>query len=381
MFGRRAWLAWTVVVAVAVVLTIPVTAWALTVREGNSVAVLRDEAIEDDLYAFGNSVTIDGTVEGDVVAFGQFVVIKGYVRGSVITAAQTVRIDVLAGAGQVNVSGEVERDLAAAASGVNLSGLVGRNLMTSSESLVVSGIVGGDADAHSTRVTLTPEGSILGDLDYWSATEARVQGSVAGATLRHEPPTDNRQSRGPDSVAGAILGAILGWIQSFVGFLILGLLMVFALPGLMKHGSQAVINRLPLSLGVGLFVFFGTPMAAGFVFVVGLFVGAWWLAFVLFAVYGLLLLAGTVVGSLAVGRALLTRATASDEPALAWSLLLGLVVVWIVAVVPFLGWLAAWAVMLTGAGALVLLWMGKGERPAVAQQFAEPSPGATGAAV
>jgi len=53
------------------------------------------------------------------------------------------------------------------------------------------------------------------------------------------------------------------------------------------------------------------------------------------------------------------------------------VVVWVVAAVPFSGWLAAWAVMLTGAGGLVLLWMGKGERPAVAEQFAEPSPRAT----
>jgi len=111
-------------------------------------------------------------------------------------------------------------------------------------------------------------------------------------------------------------------------------------------------------------VFFVTPMAAGFVFVVGLFVGAWWLTFVLLAVYWLLMLAGLIIGSLAVGRAILAKASAGGEPALAWSLLLGLAIVWVVAAIPFLGWLFAWAVMLVGSGALVLLWMGKDKPPA-----------------
>jgi hypothetical protein len=258
---------------------------------------------------------------------------------------------------------------------VSITGAVGRNVMTGSNALTVSGNVGGNVEAQSTRVTVASQGSIAGDLDYWSADEADVQGDVAGTTSRHEPPTQGQASGDAGgAAAGTILGAILAWIQSFVGLLLLGLFMVFAMRRPVRGASQAVIDRILPSMGVGFAVFFGTPMVAGFVFFVGLFVGAWWLAFVLLAVYWLLLLAGLIVGSVAVGRAILGKARADGEPALAWSLLLGLTLVWVVVALPFLGWLVGWAVTLVGAGALVLLWMGKGQKPAVPIPVAAPEP-------
>jgi hypothetical protein len=145
---------------------------------------------------------------------------------------------------------------------------------------------------------------------------------------------------------------------------LLGLLMIFALRSPTARGSRAAQVRVWPSIGVGLVVFFGTPMAATFVFVVGLFLGAWWLAFVLLAVYWLLLVAGVVIGSVAVGRAILSGASKAGEPSLVWSLLLGVLLVWVVGLIPVFGWLAAWVVMLAGAGALVLVWLGKDAPPA-----------------
>ena len=397
MFDRKSWLMWAMATMVAGLLVLPATATAITLRQGNAVAVANGEVLSDDLYAFGNEITIGGTVDGDVIAFGQTVVITGEVRGSVITAAQTVRIegtvdgsvraagqtvdvggvvggDVLAAASVVTVGGDVKRDFAAGAQDVNIPGIVGRNVMTGSNTLSIAGSVGGDVKAQSTRVTVASKGSVLGNLEYWSATPASVLGSVGGATLRHEPPTRERRSNSGSGVVGGILAALLAWVQSFVGFLLLGLLMVLALRWSTEHGSRTVADRPWPSLGAGLLVFFGTPMAAGFIFFVGLFLGAWWLAFVLVAVVWLLMLAGVIVGSLAIGRAILRRTSAAAEPSLAWSLVLGLAVMWVVAAVPFLGWLAIWAVMLAGAGALLLLWMGKSERLVAAPVAAAPAP-------
>jgi cytoskeletal protein CcmA (bactofilin family) len=388
MSRRSTWVALVVAGALAGALALPATASAIDMRESNAVVVARGETVSDDLYAFGNTITIDGTVDGDVVAFGQMVTISGDVRGSVLTAAQTVRIDgtvdgsvraagqlvdvsgsvngdVLAGSSQVTVGGDVARDVAAGAQNVTIDGTVGRNLMTSSSSLTISGDVGGNVEAQSADVKVTRQGTVDGNLDYWSADKAVVVGEVSGTTTRHDPPTNGKDTSagGGGGVLAVVLGAILAWIQSLVGLLVLGLVMVFALRRPVTGGSQAVADRLGVSLGVGVLVFFTTPMVGGFIFVVGLFIGAWWLAFVLFAVYWLLLLAGLIVGGLAVGRAILSRASSSGEPALAWSLVLGLVLVWLVAAVPLLGWLAAWLVMLAGTGGLVLLWMGKTEAP------------------
>ena len=388
MSRRGTWVALVVAGTLACALALPAAASAIDMREGNTVVVARGETVSDDLYAFGNTITIDGTVDGDVVAFGQVVLISGDVRGSVLTAAQSVRIDgtvdgsvraagqlvdvngivdgdVVAGASQVSIGGDVNRDVAAGAQNVTVDGSVGRNLMTGSTSLTISGDVGGNVAAQSTDVKLTRQGTVDGNLDYWSADKAVVLGEVSGTTTRHDPPTngkDTSRSHGSGLLA-VVLGGILAWIQSLVGLLVLGLVMVFALRRPMTCGSQAVADRLGVSLAVGLLVFFTTPMVGGFVFVVGLFMGAWWLAFVLFAVYWLLLLAGLIVGGLAVGRAILSRASSSGEPALAWSLVLGLVLVWLVAAVPVLGWMVAWLVMLAGTGGLVLLWMGRTAAP------------------
>jgi len=403
MFARGSSLMWVVAMMAALVIAIPASASAMTMLQGDSPTVAKTEVISDDVYAFGNTITIDGNVDGDVVAFGQSVLIRGNVTGSVITAAQDVRIegtvggsvrgagqsvdvsgrvggDVLAGANQVTVPGDVHRDLVAGGQDVKVTGNVGRNVMTGSQSLVIDGEVVGNVEAQSTQVTVGKQGTVGGDLTYWSAEKAKVQGDVAGSTVQHQPVAKkNERPSGAAGVAQAILFAVIGWVQSLTGFLILGLFMVFVLRRPTQGGSQAILNRPWPSLGVGGLLFFVTPPVAIFVFILGLFVGAWWLSLVWLTVFWLLMVAGMVVGSLALGRAILGKASAGGEPALAWSVLLGLLVVWIVAAIPFIGWLAAWVVMMAGAGGLVLLWMGKAERPvpvtpayAAPQAYVEP---------
>ena len=385
MRARRALVGCVLAAILALLIALPSTASAIEIREGDTVSVARGEVLSDDLYAFGNTISIDGIVDGDVVAFGQVVYIGGDVTGSIISAAQTVRVDgtvdgsvraagatvdvdgivdgdVLAGANQVNITGSVARDVAAGGQSVRITGTVGRNVLSGSESLVIEGTVGGDVEAQSNDVTVASQGSVEGDLDYWSESEAEIQGDVAGTATRHQPVARAERSPGPGPVP-ALFGVMLAWVQSFVGFIVLGLVMIFAIRQPAERGSRAVIARFWSSLGVGALVWFGTPMAAGFIFVIGLFFGLWWLSFVLLAVFWLLLLAGVVVGSLAVGRAILGKASKAGEPALGWSLVLGVVLVWMVAVVPVFGWLAAWAVMLAGTGALVLTWLGKDVAP------------------
>jgi hypothetical protein len=49
--------------------------------QGNNVTVSRNQTINDDLYAFGGTVTIQGRVNGDVVALGGTVTVNGPVSG------------------------------------------------------------------------------------------------------------------------------------------------------------------------------------------------------------------------------------------------------------------------------------------------------------
>ena len=59
-------------------------------RGGDEVVVAADEVIDDDLYAAGETIRIEGTVRGDVIAAGQQVVISGTVEGDLMACGQAV---------------------------------------------------------------------------------------------------------------------------------------------------------------------------------------------------------------------------------------------------------------------------------------------------
>jgi hypothetical protein len=73
-------------------LSISVTgsAWAISVQGDDTVAVGKNEVIDDDLVLAGNLVTVDGVVNGDLVAVGSQITINGEVKGSLVAAGQTI---------------------------------------------------------------------------------------------------------------------------------------------------------------------------------------------------------------------------------------------------------------------------------------------------
>ena len=109
----------------ALFILVPVTA-AYDGRSGENVVIGKDEVINDDLFAGGATVTVDGTVNGDLIAWGQTVVINGKVTGNVITA----------GSG-VTVNGEVGHDVFAAGAAVTVgpSAVIGHNAYTAGASV------------------------------------------------------------------------------------------------------------------------------------------------------------------------------------------------------------------------------------------------------
>ncbi len=51
------------------------------------------EVIDDDIYFFGDTVTINRTVLGDAVIFCREAIINGKIEGSLLVFAETVRIN------------------------------------------------------------------------------------------------------------------------------------------------------------------------------------------------------------------------------------------------------------------------------------------------
>ena len=89
------------------------------------------ETVNDNLFAAGLKVTIDGTVDGDLFAAGQEVIINGTVTGNLFGAGSRVHLakgghvngDMFAGGSEVSVAGQLDGDLRAG--GMSIAGWFG----------------------------------------------------------------------------------------------------------------------------------------------------------------------------------------------------------------------------------------------------------------
>jgi cytoskeletal protein CcmA (bactofilin family) len=390
----------------AFVLAAPVTADAMVLRQGQEAVVRADETIRDDVYAFGSNVTIDGVIDGDVIAAGQVVVISGRVSGGVFGAGQVVRITgpvdgSVRAAGQTvtitgNVGGDallagadvsiahgatVGRDVAVGATDVSVLGDTSRDLEIGATTAVIGGSVGGDARVQAKTIAVLPSADISGDLDYTSANKPRLEGKVGGTTTGHAPPKETqtpRETGGPAAGLVAFVWLVVAWVQGLVGMALFGLLLLLAFPAFMRRSTDAVMTSPWPSLGFGCLAVVVVPPIALMVFLLGLLLGGWWIAFVLMGVFGVALLIAPVVSALAFGTATIGRGKHPAHPI--WLMLFGLAVIWVAGAIPFVGWLVGAAAGLFGLGALTVGWWRerRAQRPPSAPQdaaaLAAPAP-------
>jgi cytoskeletal protein CcmA (bactofilin family) len=339
---------------------------------GRTRTVSASQTIEGDYFAAGPLVTISGTVNGDVYAFGGQVLIDGRVNGDVLVGAGRVSIagsvsqDVRVAGGQVTVSGEIGRNatiaggdleltrtaairgsLVAAGGNIDLAAPVGNSVRVAAATLIISNRIGRDVHAAVGTLKITSRAEIQGDVRYMSRQEASVDtgARIRGPLSRLAPP--ERPRLAPRSIAAFLVGGTVFLAAvSFVSTLVLGLLSVRFLPR--YHGSvTAIVRERPwASLGVGFVAAVVTPVACGLLFasIVGAPIGL-----ILAASWAILLYWGRIFVIARIGEAVFRLFRAAPGPGRAF--LVGLVIYYVLALIPLIGWLAVALAVLLGLGA------------------------------
>ena len=175
-------------------------------RSGAVVTVAHDEVIDDDLYASGESVLIDGTITGDLISFSSNTTINGTVEGDVLAMGQTLTINGEVGgsvrsAGMLttlNPTAHVGKDLFVAGYGLNTAegSMVEGDIRFFGGQGTLDGDVGGDVIVAGAGVTIN--GNVAGDVETNVAAES-------GA-----PPFDFTQFMPPEAQG---VPMIIGGIQ------------------------------------------------------------------------------------------------------------------------------------------------------------------------
>ncbi len=336
---------------------VPASASAAEVRQGNAVVVASGETINDDLYAFGGTLDVQGTVNGDVVFFGGTSTIGGVITGDLLVAGGTTTINgevqgnVRATGGTTNVAGRVGgdlvlaggtlnvapgaslgRDVLAAVGSASIGAPIARNVTIGSGDVTLAGTVGGEVRAEAGTLRVPSGASVKGQLAYASDRPAEIgSGVVVGGGIQRGDQAYGRDFWAPLSGGGGVAG-------------------------------------------IGALLLICVPILAILVFAIGLLIGGWWLGLTLIFLYALALGVGFVVSAVLVGDLIVARL----RPAMAhpvWSLLVGVLAFGILALVPVVGGIATGLAIAAGLGALGrVLMKGSSEqrRPLVAPTVTGP---------
>ena len=347
-------------------------------------SVVISDALEDDLYAVGGEVRIEGSVAGTTVAAAGTAEISGDVAGDVILAGGRVTIDggvgddLRAVGGTVTLAGFVT-DQATIAGGtvtigpdsavggrtwvaagdLDMAGQIGGNLKVAAGTVVISGRVAGDVEVAAREIRIEPGAVIGGNLIWRSAKppviaeDARILGQVLAGG---EEPTSLVDAPQADFRAGWPVGTAIAAAA---------LVLLWFNPGLVSRSTEVFRAAPGRTLLLGLAALVMAPVLAVVLFVTVL---GWLLGLVVLAGYFFGLLLAGLLGVLIVVQLLRGRfgATPGSPPLPGtggWRgiLLLLLVVAMIVGLqqVAVLGGVVTVLLVLTGLGVLTALVTGR----------------------
>jgi cytoskeletal protein CcmA (bactofilin family) len=340
-------------------------------RAGRQVVVPAGETVQGDLIASAGTVRIDGRVDGDLVA-----------SGGTVTVAGTVTGDALVAAGSTTISGQVDGDLRVGAGQARIEGRVNEDvLLGAGQATVASGSqIGGDLIFGTGRMQMdgAVAGSVLG------STGDYTRGGSVGDSERV-----NLAEPAGEQLEPTLADRLLDVVRRYVSLLVIGVLLVWLLPRLVRGAADSARRRILPSLGFGVLGFIGVIIGLVLLLLVTILVAVVLGLLSLGSLTGITLFAGLLVAAilvflfvlaiafaaqavvgLALGR-LVVRGEGHSFGSTLGALAVGLLVVVLVAAIPVVGgWLEA-LLVLVGLGALLLMAR-PGRRRRQVEPMAEP---------
>lgn len=340
-------------------------------RTGNDVTVPQGRTLSSSLFASGKTIDIAGNVDGDVFCAGQDISITGDITGDVICAGQTVHVsghvsgNIRVAGQSVTVSGPTDRSLTAAGQNValeasstvggdtsvvgqnvTLNGTIGRDLEADGNTVTINGAVNRDVHAAVTDLALGSSARVGGNVAYTSRnTLSRASSAVVGGTISRTEPAVNQQE-------GVRFGSVIGGgflfaLYMFIALLIVALALILLIPQFIHDATEVALRTpwktllvgilasilMPVIIVALMFTLIGIPLA--------ILLALSWLVILGVAVP----FAGYFLGSL-----LLSKSTTNPI----WIMLLGMAIILILYMIPFVGFITWLAASWFGLGIILL---------------------------
>lgn len=318
------------------------------IRAGETVQV--DGTVDGDVWAAGNKVVINGTVNGSVYAAGQEVQVNGTVAGNVQAAGSKVEINgkvkgaLYAAGSEVTVTKKavVQNGALLMGSLVQVDGPVNNQAILLGSIVKVNATIDGNLTIRGSQAELGSDAKVNGNLKYNQGLQVSIANdkAISGSVIKLQ---DTQQ--GPswtDRLRDVLIGLLIS--------LITGMALILLLPG----SAQAVSDRMTkhpfqsFFAGLGFVIFVPVAVILLLISYFGI-----QLAALLGLGYVAILLVGELFVALCIGN-FITRPKKINFASLSTSLIIGLILLTVLKLIPFLGGVVAFVTFLMGAGAVSL---------------------------
>jgi hypothetical protein len=297
--------------------------------------VILDEPIDGNAFAAAGRVEVRGRVRRSAFITGGDVAVMGPIGRNLFAAGGDVRIEsevdgrVRAAGGKIRVAkGARLNDSATFAGGsIEVDGEIRERLRAFGETIIINGTIGGDIEVDPA---------------------AQVSGGVMEV---------DREKKWLRKVGHG--AAIAGGITVSLGMVLIGALLILAMPRFSREAAGNVQSRPLQSLGMGCVMLIGVPFA---IIVLLITIIGIPLAILLGFAYAMLLLLGYLIAAIFVGDFVLGKVSTAKLDSVWWRALfmfLALIALAIVKQLPLIGGLAVFLLFLAGIGAFTMRsWQG-----------------------
>jgi len=360
-----------IVVGIFMLIALPVSAAIFGV--GEEFTLKQDDVVEENLYVSGGNIIISGSVFGDIAAVGGNVLINGSTTNDVMAVGGAIDVlgsvggDIRASGGQIRIGENVEGDVVAAGGFVHILSnvTISKDILLAGGKVVVDGIIEGNTKIYAGEVQLNgtfkndvevftsgkvefgEEATFRANLSYTSPREALIPQSViiVGDITFNEAEivTDAR------SFFTALFGAV--FITKIFTLLTAGLLIALLFQRFSQNLAVQSVDHAGIEILRGFIMLIFIPTLSFFLIItlLGFLLGA----FGLLLFFGMLLftrvVSGIVFGAL-LARLIIKRVVVNWQ----W-VIVGITLLEVIKLIPFIGWTVSFIVFLITFGALSYL--------------------------
>jgi hypothetical protein len=355
---------------------------AYEVKTSDNIFINQGEEIQGNLYAAGNTISVDGTVKGDLICGAQTLNVNGKIEGDIICGAQTI-----------NINGEVGGSIRTAGNTININNKVGRGIQALGASINVGKNASVGSDMFLAGASGLIQGKIGGDL-HGAGASIIIDGEIAknvrlrldegtGNKNNSEGPlkiTDNAKIGGSVTYTSALAGSIsnkatiangayhnlpkinhakqmsfVAWfwkmLYSVFSALVIGLVLISLWPKQILSITENMLSKAGSSIGWGTIVLLLSPIVC--LLLALTFIGLP-LAFLIVIIWVIAIVISKVIVGILIGQIVLEKFWPKQKNSLIWAMIVGIIIVKFIFAIPLIGWMMALIAIFWGLGGLWL---------------------------